>query len=207
VYWREDELLTRAGQQLANELPANADHRATATYIRTRKLTLALLTARDLTDTSRRPRRGPLPGRRHPSGQDGAYDLTQVTSAVHELAPYLERPCLIVGKSTVSPGTAANLEALAYSIASAGDAVEVAWNPEFLREGTAVADTLTPDRIVIGADSAEAERTLRALYAPITRSHGCPQLVTDPPVTATPRPLAGYLTAAFAEIERTELLD
>ena len=113
-----------------------------------------------------------------PSGPDGAYDLSQITNAVTELAPYLEQPCLIVGKSTVSPGTAQTLEVLARTLAPAEEAVEVAWNPEFLREGTAVADTLTPDRIVIGADSAEAERTLRELYAPITRSHGCPLLVT-----------------------------
>jgi len=114
-----------------------------------------------------------------PSGPDGSYDLSQVTSAVHELAPHLHQPCLIVGKSTVSPGTARVLEALARTLAPAGDGVEVAWNPEFLREGTAVADTLTPDRIVVGADSSEAERMLRELYAPITRSHGCPLLVTD----------------------------
>lgn len=114
-----------------------------------------------------------------PSGPDGAYDLSQITGAVHELAPHLEQPCLIVGKSTVSPGTAWILEALARNLAPAGERVEVAWNPEFLREGTAVTDTLTPDRIVIGADSAEAERILRELYAPITRSHGCPLLATD----------------------------
>ncbi|WBC00260.1 hypothetical protein O7553_10140 [Solwaraspora sp. WMMA2059] len=61
---------------------------------------------------------------------------------------------LIVGKSTVTPGTAAKLETLARSLAPAAGQIEVAWNPEFLREGTAVADTLTPDRIVVGADSA-----------------------------------------------------
>nr|MDT0658700.1 UDP-glucose/GDP-mannose dehydrogenase family protein [Micromonospora sp. DSM 115978] len=114
-----------------------------------------------------------------PSGPDGTYDLSQLTGAVHELAPHLHQRCLIVGKSTVTPGTAAKLETLARSLAPAAEQVEVVWNPEFLREGTAVADTLTPDRIVIGAASATAEQVLRDLYAPITRSHGCPLLVTD----------------------------
>ncbi|MDW5330628.1 UDP-glucose/GDP-mannose dehydrogenase family protein [Plantactinospora sp. KLBMP9567] len=114
-----------------------------------------------------------------PSGPDGSYDLSQLTAAVSALAPHLHRPCLIVGKSTVSPGTARAVEALVRRLAPAGDAVEVAWNPEFLREGTAVADTLTPDRIVIGVSSAEAEKSLRALYAPIIKSHGCPLVVTD----------------------------
>jgi UDPglucose 6-dehydrogenase len=114
-----------------------------------------------------------------PSGPDGAYDLSQITGAVRELAPHLEHQCLIVGKSTVSPGTAQTLEALARDLAPAGELIDVAWNPEFLREGTAVADTLTPDRIVIGVATAEAERTLRELYAPITRSHGCPLVATD----------------------------
>ena len=114
-----------------------------------------------------------------PSGPDGAYDLSQLTGAVEQLAPHLRRPCLIVGKSTVSPGTARTVEDLARRLAPAADAVEVAWNPEFLREGTAVADTLTPDRIVIGVSSTEAEKTLRMLYAPITINHSCPLVVTD----------------------------
>ncbi|MFI9641378.1 UDP-glucose dehydrogenase family protein [Micromonospora sp. NPDC051925] len=114
-----------------------------------------------------------------PSGSDGAYDLAQITGAIERLAPFLTRPCLIVGKSTVSPGTAQRVESLARSLAPAGDAVEVAWNPEFLREGTAVADTLTPDRIVLGVASTEAEKTLRLVYEPITSGHACPLVVTD----------------------------
>ncbi|BCB80899.1 UDP-glucose/GDP-mannose dehydrogenase family protein [Phytohabitans flavus] len=114
-----------------------------------------------------------------PSGDDGAYDLSQLSTAVEKLSPHLHRPCLIVGKSTVSPGTARTIEDLARRLAPAAEAVELAWNPEFLREGTAVADTLTPDRIVIGVSSTEAEKTLRMLYAPITANHGCPLVVTD----------------------------
>ncbi|MBN1173077.1 MAG: UDP-glucose/GDP-mannose dehydrogenase family protein [Micromonosporaceae bacterium] len=114
-----------------------------------------------------------------PGQDDGHYDLSQLTDTARALAPYLFEPCLIVGKSTVSPGTAKELEHLIRSLAPAGDGVEVAWNPEFLREGNAVTDTLTPDRIVLGVASPSAERTLRALYAPITRGHGCPVVVTD----------------------------
>ncbi|MEJ3750609.1 UDP-glucose/GDP-mannose dehydrogenase family protein [Actinomycetes bacterium KLBMP 9797] len=114
-----------------------------------------------------------------PSGPDGAYDLAQITNAIERLSPHLKRPCLIVGKSTVTPGTAEAIEALARKLAPAGDGVEVAWNPEFLREGTAVADTLTPDRIVLGVASTEAEKTLQLLYEPITSGHGCPIVVTD----------------------------
>ncbi len=114
-----------------------------------------------------------------PSGLDGTYDLTQISAAIERLAPHLQRPCLIVGKSTVSPGTAEVVEAQARKLSPAGDDVQVAWNPEFLREGTAVADTLTPDRIVLGVASTEAEETLRLLYAPITSGHGCPLVVTD----------------------------
>ncbi|GHJ43678.1 UDP-glucose 6-dehydrogenase UdgA [Catellatospora sp. TT07R-123] len=114
-----------------------------------------------------------------PSGPDGTYDLAQITGAIELLAPHLNRPCLIVGKSTVTPGTASMVETLARKLAPAGDSVEVAWNPEFLREGTAVADTLTPDRIVLGVASTEAEKTLRLLYEPITSSHDCPLVVTD----------------------------
>lgn len=114
-----------------------------------------------------------------PSGADGTYDLSQVMGSIAALAPHMTRPCLIVGKSTVTPGTAEQVEALARSLAPAGDGVEVAWNPEFLREGTAVADTLTPDRIVLGVSSPEAEKTLRQLYAAIVDHHGCPLLVTN----------------------------
>lgn len=114
-----------------------------------------------------------------PSGTDGAYDLSQLTAAVHELAPHLDRPCLLVGKSTVTPGTASEIQDLARKLAPAADAVSVAWNPEFLREGTAVADTLTPDRIVVGVADQAAADLMRTLYAPITRSHGCPFVQTD----------------------------
>jgi UDPglucose 6-dehydrogenase len=102
-------------------------------------------------------------------------DLRQVRGAVGALAPLLDRPCLIAGKSTVPVGTARELAA---SVAEHCDGAEVAWNPEFLREGSAVADTLTPDRIVAGVTSAWAQDVLRQVYAgPLAA--GAPFFVTD----------------------------
>jgi UDPglucose 6-dehydrogenase len=109
----------------------------------------------------------------------GDYDLTQLYAAAEGLARYLHRSCVIVGKSTVSVGTADAVRQLLQELAPAGKGVEVAWNPEFLREGHAVQDTLRPDRIVIGVASLEAERLLRQVYKPITDA-GVPLVVTDP---------------------------
>ncbi len=88
-----------------------------------------------------------------PQRRDGhGADLSQVEACIDGLAPGLTRPCLVVGKSTVPAGTAAALRERLTAKAPAGSAVELAWNPEFLREGTAVHDTLRPDRIVVGVD-------------------------------------------------------
>jgi UDPglucose 6-dehydrogenase len=111
--------------------------------------------------------------------QRGDYDLSQVFSAVRSLASHLSGPCLIVGKSTVPVGTTAVVRELARELAPAGDGVDVAWNPEFLREGHAVRDTLRPDRIVVGLDSPAAEATIRNAYKPITDA-GVPLIITDP---------------------------
>jgi UDPglucose 6-dehydrogenase len=88
------------------------------------------------------------------------------------------RPSLIVGKSTVPVGTAARLAEKVRRAAPAGDGVEVAWNPEFLREGYAVDDTLRPDRLVVGVRSAAAHARLREVYAPLL-AEGIPMVVTD----------------------------
>ena len=114
-----------------------------------------------------------------PDLPDGAgYDLSQVFGAAAALAPYLTGPALIVGKSTVPPGTASRLVAELNTAAPASGAIEVAWNPEFLREGHAVADTLRPDRIVAGVPSLAAEATAREIYRPLTEA-GVPLIVTD----------------------------
>jgi UDPglucose 6-dehydrogenase len=108
-----------------------------------------------------------------------AADLTQVNSVVSELAPRLTRECLVVGKSTVPSGTAARLAEALRTTAPGGDAVELAWNPEFLREGFAVEDTLHPDRLVFGVrEDGKGEAKLREVFAtPI--SDDVPVIVTD----------------------------
>jgi UDPglucose 6-dehydrogenase len=114
--------------------------------------------------------------------QPGSYaaDLRHVEGAVTELARHLNRRALVVGKSTVPVGTAARLAELVRATAPAGDAVELAWNPEFLREGFAVEDTLHPDRLVFGTESAWAEQQLRAAFAPVI-AQGTPVVVADLP--------------------------
>ena len=113
-----------------------------------------------------------------PQRPDGyAADLTYVEAAFSTLAPLLDRRALVVGKSTVPAGTAQRMSELVASLAPS-DEVEVAWNPEFLREGFAVEDTLHPDRLVFGVQSAAAEEALRAAFAPVISS-GTPVVVTD----------------------------
>ncbi len=102
-------------------------------------------------------------------------DLTQLENCITALAPLLDRRCLIVGKCTVPVGTAG---LLSERLSLLAPGTELAWCPEFLREGHAVADTLRPDRIVAGVESARAEAILREIYAePIAA--GVPFLVTD----------------------------
>jgi UDPglucose 6-dehydrogenase len=107
-------------------------------------------------------------------GSDHA-DLSQVRACVAALAPLLDRPCLVVGKSTVPVGTARGLAA---ELSQACPDAELAWNPEFLREGTAVEDTLSPDRIVVGVTSCRAEEILRQVYAR-SLAAGTPFIVTS----------------------------
>ncbi len=113
-------------------------------------------------------------------GEYGA-DLKYVHAVVDTLAPMLERPAMIVGKSTVPVGTAAALGVRAREQAKVD--VEVAWNPEFLREGFAVQDTLRPDRLVLGLDharerSAWVEEHIREIYADLIAAE-IPFLLTD----------------------------
>ncbi|CAB4887163.1 unannotated protein [freshwater metagenome] len=105
-------------------------------------------------------------------------DMTQVFGSIAALAPYLKPNDLVVGKSTVPVGTAHEISERLNAAAPAG--VEVAWNPEFLREGFAVEDTLRPDRLVVGVRSQRAEDILREVYAPLLAIN-TPFLVTDFP--------------------------
>ncbi len=110
-------------------------------------------------------------------GGTGA-DLSHIEAVVDGLAPHLTRDCLVIGKSTVPVGTAARLAARIAGLAPVGAAAGLAWNPEFLREGFAVQDTLRPDRIVVGVTSEAADVTLRAVYASVLEL-GTPYIVTD----------------------------
>ncbi|MGD0925070.1 MAG: UDP-glucose/GDP-mannose dehydrogenase family protein [Streptosporangiaceae bacterium] len=105
-------------------------------------------------------------------------DLSHIEAVVDGLAPHLTRDCLVIGKSTVPVGTAARLAARIAGLAPVGAAAGLAWNPEFLREGFAVRDTLRPDRIVVGVTSEAADVTLRAVYASVLEL-GTPYIVTD----------------------------
>jgi UDPglucose 6-dehydrogenase len=114
-----------------------------------------------------------------PGLPDGSYDLSQLHAVISSLVPHVRGQALIIGKSTVAPGTAAALQVMTDGFRSAwDDRLEVAWNPEFLREGCAVADTLRPDRIVVGASSATAADTVREIYRPLTEDD-VPLLVTN----------------------------
>jgi UDPglucose 6-dehydrogenase len=115
-----------------------------------------------------------------PGRPDGSYDFSQLRAAVSCLMPHLCGDNLIIGKSTVPPGTAAKLQDLVRTQRAPGQdgRIEVVWNPEFLREACAVQDTLHPDRIVVGAVSAGAAETVREIYRPITDA-GVPLVVTD----------------------------
>lgn len=107
-----------------------------------------------------------------------AADLTYVDAAVTALASRITRKALLVGKSTVPIGTADRLTRLIRDISPIGDELELAWNPEFLREGYAVHDTMHPDRLVFGVQSAWAETTLRAAFAPVIEQD-IPVVVAD----------------------------
>jgi len=106
-----------------------------------------------------------------------AADMTYVDACFRALVPHLRDGALVVGKSTVPAGTAERLAAELARTCPAAD-VELAWNPEFLREGFAVEDTLTPDRLVFGVTSEAAEAKLRAAFAPVLELP-TPLVVTD----------------------------
>lgn len=107
-----------------------------------------------------------------------AADMRYVEAAFGELAPHLSEGALVVGKSTVPAGTASRMAELVRGQRPQGVRASVAWNPEFLREGYAVKDTLAPDRLVFGVDTDRSEQILRDVYAGIIDA-GTPVVVTD----------------------------
>jgi len=109
-----------------------------------------------------------------PPDEDGSADLRHVLAVARTIGEHLQRPALVVTKSTVPVGTADRVRAevsAALSKRGVMVAFEVASNPEFLKEGDAVKDCMRPDRIIIGTESVEAVNKLKALYAPFNRNH------------------------------------
>ncbi len=110
-------------------------------------------------------------------GSDRA-DMRFVDAVVEEIGIHLGASALVVGKSTVPVGTAARVQARLNTLRAGMPSVEVAWNPEFLREGFAVEDTLRPDRIVVGAATERSIAVLEQLYAPLLQQQ-IPFIRTD----------------------------
>ncbi|KRG44004.1 UDP-glucose 6-dehydrogenase [Stenotrophomonas pictorum JCM 9942] len=107
-----------------------------------------------------------------PPDEDGSADLQYVLAVARTIGRHLDHPAVVVNKSTVPVGTADKVRAVIaeeFSARGARVAFDVVSNPEFLKEGDAVADCLRPDRIIIGADDARAVTVLRRLYAPFNR--------------------------------------
>ena len=109
-----------------------------------------------------------------PPDEDGSADLQYVLAVAKTIGRNLQRPTVVVDKSTVPVGTADKVRAaIAAELQARGADVpfDVVSNPEFLKEGAAVEDCMRPDRIVIGADNARAADKLKRLYAPFNRNH------------------------------------
>ena len=109
-----------------------------------------------------------------PPGEDGSADLQYVIAAARSIATHMDGPRVIVDKSTVPVGTADKVrDAVAATLKARGASHPFAMvsNPEFLKEGAAVEDFMRPDRIVIGAEDADAIATMRELYGPFQRNH------------------------------------
>jgi UDPglucose 6-dehydrogenase len=117
-----------------------------------------------------------------PRRADGSPNLAYVQAAAADVARYARHPLVVAEKSTVPVQTGHRIrQALRLQTQAQGvpQAHEVVSNPEFLREGTAVEDTLRPDRIVVGADSERGHEVMRRVYAPLLERHDCPYVATD----------------------------
>ena len=119
-----------------------------------------------------------------PQGEDGSADLSYVESVAREIGPHVRSDGIVINKSTVPVGSANRVAALLNR-----DDVHVVSNPEFLREGQAIFDSLNPDRIVIGAYDQEAAMRLAALYQALH----APVVITDPASAETIK----YVSNAF----------
>jgi len=109
-----------------------------------------------------------------PPGEDGSADLSHVLAVAKAVGDCLERPLLVVVKSTVPVGTCEAVRRIIEErLTERGVNIDfsVASNPEFLKEGAAIADFMKPDRIIVGVSDDRAEALLRELYAPFNRNH------------------------------------
>lgn len=136
-------------------------------------------------------------------------DMSYVDAAVDSLVANISGEALIVGKSTVPVGTARRLGERIEATANPGSKISLAWNPEFLREGFAVKDTLTPDRLVYGIQDDTSLAKLREVYAPILALE-TPEVVTDLETSELVKVAANAFLAtkisfinAFAEVTET----
>ena len=127
---------------------------------------------------------------------ENAADTSYVFAAAESLAPYLGAEALVVGKSTVPVGTAARLRDLIQTGAPEGVTARLAWNPEFLREGFAIRDTVAPDRFVYGVDGPDAEADVALLD----------QVYAAGLATGTPRIVADYPTAELVKVAANAFL-
>jgi UDPglucose 6-dehydrogenase len=125
-----------------------------------------------------------------PQTADGSADLSYITAAAGEISPNLADGAIIVNKSTVPVGTVGLVE----RVIGRAD-VAVVSNPEFLREGTAVADSLKPDRVVVGSDNREAAAKVAELFS----DSGAPVVITD----STTSELIKYASNAFLATKLT----
>ncbi|WP_144670847.1 UDP-glucose/GDP-mannose dehydrogenase family protein [Arthrobacter sp. U41] len=142
------------------------------------------------------------------AGEDAA-DMTYVDGAISSLAGAITRDALIVGKSTVPVGSARRLKSVIAEAKREDIEIEFAWNPEFLREGFAVQDTLRPDRLVVGTDSPRAHAVLREVYAEAL-ARETPYIATDFETAELVKVAANAFLAtkisfinAFAEVTET----
>ena len=111
-----------------------------------------------------------------PQGDDGSADMRHVHAALAQLEPHLKPGAVVVNKSTVPVGSA---RSMTQSLTRTD--IRIASNPEFLREGTAIDDFLSPDRVVVGCDDLAAAEQVAALYAPL----GANTLITGPETSET----------------------
>jgi len=109
-----------------------------------------------------------------PPDEDGSADLKYVTAVAHTIAQYMDDHKVVLDKSTVPVGTADKVRAVMQETLRARDSkltFDVVSNPEFLKEGAAVADCMRPERIVVGTDNEQVVELLRELYEPFNRNH------------------------------------